>query len=194
MRRVPLTSPIRSAFTMIETLIVIVIIALVAAVVVPRAFRATDRDAELAVNSLAELISTAARRDAFASQPLALTYDVDRSRVELWGRTVDAVTGKATWKADPLTPAADAFHIQMAEISSDGVALDPDRWWYEFPQSTRRPSLVVRAVSPLTGRAWTIELPATGMRAVVSEATGARPRDEVGVIDLDASGKADAPW
>ncbi|MFZ4573168.1 MAG: type II secretion system protein [Phycisphaerales bacterium] len=193
MRR-PLRSRPPLGFTMIETLVVIVIIALAAAVVVPRAFRSTDREAELAVDALAELVSSAARRDAYASQPLALSLNPDNARVELISRAVDPASGRAAWKTDQLTPAADVLNLTITTVTSDGVELDPVRFWYEFPQSARRPSLVIKATSPVTGREWTIELPSTGTRASVSASQNARPRDEVGVTDLDASGKADAPW
>ncbi len=182
------------AFTMIEMLVVMVILAVIAAMVAPRVFRSTDRDAQAAVDSLAELVSVAARRDEFASQPLAIALDAERGKVDLWSRTVDAATGRPVWKPDPLTPSADMSALVINEVTSDGVELDARRWWYEFPQNVRRPSLVLSVASAITGHTWTVELQPTSSRAIVSDAAGMRSQDQIGAIDLDATGKADAPW
>lgn len=179
---------------MIEMLVVVVIIAVVAAAVVPRTFRTTDRDAQRAVDSLAELLSAAARRDEFASQPLAIALDSERQRIEIWSRTIDATNGKPVWKPDLLSPAVDVSALNMTEVTSEGVELDAKRWWYEFPQNARRPALVMTVSSAITGHAWTIELQPGSSRSLVSDGTGMRSQDQIGAIDLDATGKADAAW
>ena len=57
-----------------------------------------------------------------------------------------------------------------------------------------RPSLVLSVASAITGHTWTVELQPTSSRAIVSDAAGMRSQDQIGAIDLDATGKADAPW
>ncbi|MFN9993467.1 MAG: prepilin-type N-terminal cleavage/methylation domain-containing protein [Phycisphaerales bacterium] len=182
------------AFTMIEALVVIVIIAVVSAAVVPRAFRTSDREARASLDNLAELLSVAARRDAYASQPIALSGDAASQRVELWSRNQDPVNGQLAWTADILTPAATLSGIAIRAVTIDGADYDPRKWWYEFPQNVRRPTLVLTVASEVTEETWTVELLSGASRAVIVDGSGQRPIDEVGTVDLDAVGRAEAPW
>lgn len=180
-------------FTMLEMLVVIVILGLIAAVIAPRVMRTQDREAEAAVARLADLFSAAARRDEFGSQALALSIDKDRSRVELWSRTRES-GGKTQWKADPLTPAVDVSALEITGVTSGLRELDPQEWWFEFPQTSLRPSLTITARSLRSTSTWTIELPAGASQATLTQASTLRARDQIGVVDLDATGKADAAW
>jgi prepilin-type N-terminal cleavage/methylation domain-containing protein len=181
------------AFTMLEMLVVIVILGLIAAVVAPRVMRSQDREAEAAVSRLADLFSAAARRDEFGSQAIALSIDKERSRVELWSRTSES-GGRSKWKADPLTPAVDVSALEITGVTSGLRELNPDEWWFEFPQTSLRPSLTVTARSLRSTKTWTLELPAGASQATLAEASNLRARDQIGVIDLDATGKEDVAW
>ena len=63
------------AFTIVEVLVVVVLLAAVAGLVAPRLTNNAARRVTAAAESTAEALSALARRDAMLSQPLALTYD-----------------------------------------------------------------------------------------------------------------------
>lgn len=182
-----------SAFTLVEVITVIVILAVLSSLVVPRLVNWDERRAEAGVGQVADVLSGAARRHLFTTQRLALDFADGRLRV-LALRLRDAASfdaGNERWQDDPLTPAVELDGLEVADASSDGRPLDPRRFRVEFPVAEPRPAIVLRLAATRGRGTWTVSLPPTAERADVlpGDARAEDPR-----IDLDRAGLRDEAW
>lgn len=184
-----------SAFTLVELITVVVILAVLSAMVVPRVVNWDERRAESSVREVADTLSGAARRHLFSTQRLAIDFAEGRLRL-LTLRLRDPgsfSTNDQSWLEDPLTPSVQLTDLELIEASADGRALDPRRFRVDLPAAEPRPQIVLRLA--MTGgrnrTEWIIHLPPTADRAAVTT-------DDDAVfdtrLDLDRAGLRDEPW
>jgi len=179
------------AFTLIEVIVVVVLLAVVAALAVPRLAGFGGGRGRVAGEALGELLSVAARRDELTSQRIAL--DGDAARVRLLALVVPDAGGPPEWRSDVLIPDVELGGAVVTGVAADGVELDPKRWRVEFPQTSRRPSMRVLVAEASSRETWRVEMASSGSRAtVVREGSGASAAD--GSIDLDLAGRGDQAW
>ncbi len=185
---------VRRAFTVVEILVVIVLLAAVAGLVAPRLTNTSSRRVTAAAESAAETLSALARRDAMLSQPLALTYDSANNVLRTSVLQRDARTGDVAWKVDPLLPDADLLDARVVAVTSDGAEVGVDAMRIELDQYQPRPALRVVLSDAKGDNLVTVDLPASSLQATVvygdmrEQAGGSRS------IDLDDEGKERQAW
>jgi prepilin-type N-terminal cleavage/methylation domain-containing protein len=186
--------PFRSAFTMIELIVVIVMLGVLAGAVIPRMMRRSDREAEQNVRVLADLFSTAAARSAIAGQHVALWYDASGDG-RMWMETSRAASASdfetnPVWAIDPIISEQRADRLTFVSGSLGGRSLDTRKWTIEMVPGQERGMIVASFRDREGTRTWSIVLPPGTLRAQVLE--GDTPRDDS--IDLDATGMGEVPW
>ncbi len=187
------------AFTLVELVVVLIILAILAGVIAPRLLSGSSRTAEADVRRAAELVSTAGRRDSLTSQQLAIDYDGASSTLRLLvlrlPSAVDAARGApAEWVDDPLAMRVELKDVKLLSATTDGAELDPRKFRVEFKQAAVRPSLVM-VFGPSEDRpAWTVSLTPGAYRAQVISGEDRFADVDQTTIDLDLAGKSEEPW
>jgi prepilin-type N-terminal cleavage/methylation domain-containing protein len=190
------------AFTFVELVVVIVILAVVAGMVIPRLTSWKSREGELAVNIVADLLTAAAKRDTYSTQRSAIEFDASTGRFRLLALRVRDVQsfdpGGEEWVEDPLSPAAKLEGANLMSATAGIAELDPKRFQIEFPgagSAQGRPGLAL-VFADTAGQQWTVRLPSTATRAEVTPGVsraGSTTGDSY-AVDLDATGRRDDPW
>ncbi|HYD00525.1 MAG TPA: type II secretion system protein [Phycisphaerales bacterium] len=189
----------RRAFTLVEVLVVMVIIAVLAMLTVPRLIGAQARQADIEAQAVRALLSQAAQRDAVSSDPLALRFDP--ARQELAVQSLQEKDGERTWRSLPLIRALHLSSIEIAGVSADGQP-QPFDTELRIPFGGARPrpglSLLLRTSADMPGavRAWQVDLSPGQTVAVLRPVSAAAPLTppETAAIDLDEQGLRTQPW
>jgi type II secretory pathway pseudopilin PulG len=187
------------AFTMIELVLVVVVLAVTAGAIIPRLVSRDRRREELAAAVVRDAVSAAARREDFTSGGAALEFDRQAgalsvltpapSKVGEWNRAI-------VWQPDPLVPAATLAPLELAGAYSDGVRLPESRWRLVLSGLDHRPELRLVLRGSATGAVWVVLLPsdAAGASMFTGDEFSARSAGSGTSVDLDRLGLRDAPW
>jgi type II secretory pathway pseudopilin PulG len=188
--------PRLTAFTLIELVVAIIILAVMAGLIVPRLLSTADRRIRAEVESVADVVTVAARRASLSTQRVALLYDGGTSLRVMVLRAKDLSSfapGNLEWVPDMLAPVPSLNEVSVTSATADGKQLPSSSWRVEFVPSTRNPDLAI-GLEDSAGRPWTVVL---GGDSIQARAMGGTPT-QVGVqttaTDLDAGGKGDQPW
>jgi prepilin-type N-terminal cleavage/methylation domain-containing protein len=180
----------RTAFTLVETIVVIVILGVVGALVVPRLTGGESRRVRGAAETVAETLGALAARDAMLSQPLALLYDAERNALHAQVLTRE----ENEWRPDRLIPDAPLGSVRLSSVRVGHAELDTQTLRVELTQSQPREAIRVVLTDERGTNPWRAELAPGALRAVVREGDGAdAPASEEG-IDLDEAGREREPW
>ena len=182
------------AFTLVEVMVVVVILAVIAGFAMPRVLNASGRQARVSAQSLGDLLSIAARREALTSQAVCVSYDETAHRIVLYSLVTASSEGgsPASWQLDRLAPAVPLGNAVVAVVEADGAAMDPRQFRLEFTPGVRRPGYRVTLTDARGKEQWTVELPPHADQAVVGPGAGSGLFDHS--IDLDAGGAGSAAW
>jgi prepilin-type N-terminal cleavage/methylation domain-containing protein len=183
------------AFTIVELIVVVVILAVLAAAIGPRLAAMGGREVRASAMEVGDLVSVAARRDALTSQRVAIEFEGDKSRLVLMTMDVAPSGGGspvAEWREDKLIPPVLLGNTKITDASTDGVALDARGWRVEFPQGGRRPALALILSDPKGKEHWRVELPSSAAHAAISPGNALGMSDQA--VDLDAGGGGTSPW
>ena len=181
-------------FTIIEIIVVIVLLGILGAVVAPRLSSLGGKQARADAQSVAELLSIAARRDDLTSQPVAIEYDRERGTIVMLTFSPPDSSGSApVWRTDRLAPQAELRSTVVAEAQADGNELDSSHWRLEFSQNSRRPALSVLLQDTVHGDLWRVQLAAGATRATIGLGSASGVASD-GAIDLDAAGRSEEAW
>ena len=183
----------RRGFTLIELIVVTALLAIVAALVVPRLTGMGRREADVVVERLTELLAMFAYRDASGTTSCAVWLDPDGC-VTLWSLESDPKnpTDPPEWTPDRFVqPVCMPRGVELAEVRMDGRPLDGSDWRIMGSPSGERPEIYMRVV-------------ADGLESELLLASGAAvpTRTDNGVIrehvrepiDLDKAGMDREPW
>ncbi|HYE03017.1 MAG TPA: type II secretion system protein [Phycisphaerales bacterium] len=192
------------AFTLVEVIVVIILLAVFAGLTVPRLGAGTRRRLEVQAEEVRGLISVFAARHATGSEPLALELDPESRAAHLLVRRAPTGPrpGPPAWTPDPLNSPAEFPDLALVSVRLGGQSLAPSAggWSILFSPTDPRPDLSIWLVAA-SGRAgdpgWRIDLPGAGTTASLAPAaagTSAAPEPSAGVIDLDAAGRSTQPW
>lgn len=179
----------RRAFSLVELVVVIVLLAIAAAVVLPRMVSGSGREVRSRADAIASLLSTAARRDSLTSQRVGVEYSLEDAQL----RVVVLTSGErgSVWSRDPLTPPVSLGITRVIEATSNGVPLPEEGWRIELAQSGIRPSIQVMVGASPDQDVYRVVLAPGAIEAVIYQGSAALP-DET--IDLDAAGGEDSAW
>lgn len=185
-------SPTSPAFTLIELVVVIVLLGIFAAAVAPRFISLSARRAESDVNAVAALISAAATRDEFTSQPIALTFDSQTSRLSMLTVQAASADTNGTWKQDPIVAPVTLGEAHFVSIQSGVQTLDPQNWRLEFPQIEPREKLTIELADASNEANWVLILSPTATAAALYKGTERDLSNDES--DLDQMGKEEDSW
>lgn len=181
------SSTARTGFTLLELVVVIILLALAAALTIPRALAAGGRAADREAEGTQRLLTAVAQRRHLSPEPLALRYDSATRRFEV-----------LSTRARAGSFAIDAFirPVQLTRTTFTGGALGasvlPARgFWADLSVAGPGDALALDLESTDGSRAWRIEL-APG--AVAARRSGGGGTEPGGPIDLDAAGRAEEAW
>ncbi len=189
------------AFTFVELVVVIVIVSIVAGLVIPRITSWKSRQGELSVYAVADLLSAAAKRDVYSTQPAAVEFDAKGGLRLMALQVTNAASfdpGAEVWVQDPLTPAANLAGVHLLAGAAGPQELDPKKFRVEFPGAggaQGRPGVAL-LFGDDEGQRWLVKLPPMGTRAEVVPNAAAKglPTIDADAIDLDATGMRDEAW
>lgn len=198
------------AFTLVEMIVVIIILAVLASVIAPRLSGQTERAAEGEAVAVQRLLTAAAERAALTGgQGVGIQYVRGErgSTISIVQRqTAPAGSAQLTdpaWRPDALAAPVELSHLELKHAAADGRRLDSSRWLVPMGGAQARPAIGLSlAPRDTAGRfGFHIELTpdatVASRRAVsASEAGGpARPLlTPDRMIDLDATGRGDSTW
>ncbi len=146
----------RRAFTLIEVIIAVAIIAIMAAMIVPRITRTTKSEHDLVIDRMMDLLSLYAFREATSSQQVALWQDPETRWFTLLvaERNLDAGgesrNSRAEWFADRrLQPVALPDGMELADLIVDGLDVVGTDWVIATVPGGGRPAIEMHLVSPV---------------------------------------------
>ena len=185
------------AFTLIELICVVLILSVIAGLIVPRISTGDARANQTRAQSIADLLSAIARKDALADEPMRLRFDRERRTLQLLVLRKREGDRRAQWTRDPLIPDVDVDQITPRTLYLNGIAQSPDRWTIRFPQNENRPSIALE-LAPVDAteqsRTWIAELLPYETKASLRTSGANTDPMRNRLVDLDAVGRGDSPW
>lgn len=182
------------AFTLIELIVVVVILAITAVAVVPKFTGTLRQESSNAVDRVAELMRLFAYRQALGSQQVALWRDGADGRIHLIVKDVDPAdpTSAPEWRADRFAaPVALPEGLELLEIRKDDQRVDPSEWTIASVPGGERPKVEIRLAGH--GVDATVVLPPGSPSVVRVDADKPEPFARA-QIDLDQAGRSREPW
>lgn len=206
---------VRTAFTLMEAVVVIVIIGILASVMVPRVLSAGQRQAELEAKAVRNLLTVAADKATVMHRPVAIDYveattgtNGHGARLSIWVQrednkaAADAVgSARVKWEQDRMSEMVELTRLRVAQALEDGGVMAGGKWRVSFTPGHPRAALELRLepISQRDGPVWTVALKPDDTAASLgsgADAKGATPSAAVPArtIDLDDAGQGDAKW
>lgn len=186
-------------FTLIELIVVMIIIGVIAGMTIPRMFGSSARAALAEAENVQRLLTIAAERDAYGSEPLALEYsEADQTLTILARRDSSAGSGQGQWMPDRVLLPVFLSKVRVAGAWEGGRALPRKSWRVVFSKLELRPLLSIQLESLSTDSrgakpTWQITLSPEASTATRELGVGRLVPDSR-VIDLDLTGKGDKSW
>jgi prepilin-type N-terminal cleavage/methylation domain-containing protein len=184
----------RAAFTLIEAIIVVAILAILASIVVPRFAAVRRSEDRLAADRMEDLMRMWAFRNSVMTQQVGIWRNPDNGLVTLMIRDIDPLRpdDPPVWQQDRLSmefalPDSTAF----VEVLIDGEPQDPAEWFVQSNADGSRPRFEVALEGPSgITRLW-IEPFTSGVRRLDPSARDAAVRMP---RDLDREIGERTPW
>lgn len=183
-----------AAFTLVETIVVIVIISLLAGLIVPRLVAPASRQGAGEADAVRGLLGLVAQRASLGGQPAALAFDADAATLALLTGAADQ-GGAAVWTRSPLAPPVTLAAARIESFAVDGqVTAGGTSWRVEFLPGAPRPA--VSLLLAAGDRAWQIDLDSGDLSAALLDlpSAGAWSPSPSRAVDLDAQGRRQTPW
>lgn len=187
-------------FTLIELIVVMIIIGVIAGMTVPRMFGSSARAAQAEAENVQRLLTIAAERDAYGSEPLAVEYsENDQSLRILTLRNSAGEGGQAQWVPERVLLPVFLSKVRVSSAWEGGRALPRKSWRVAFNKLEQRPLIVVQLESLAAESAgakptWYISLGPEASSASRESGAGGPALSDGRVIDLDLAGKGDKAW
>ena len=179
-------------------MVVVVILAIMSTLAIPRLTGTTRRTFELSVDQVADLLTMYAQRDNLGQKPVGLWYDADRRQLEMVVLDVDEAgpDGEADWRSDGFVKPVrfpDEVDGRNLLVFADGESLDisdPTRPLYHTP-GENRPTLEITLQS--TDEAYQATLILTP-HAIAPRRVDDQTLNVRAPVDLDAAGRSREEW
>ncbi len=186
----------RRGFTLIELTVVVLLLALMAGITVPRLVGQEKRVLNHAADEVADLLMMYAQRAAHAQRPAGIALDPDGSRLSLLVLDIDAARPDepAEWRIDPFVRP-----VRLPELADDGVLafaagerVDIAQWPISSFPGQERDTVEIRLIAG-DGSTRSIVLPGHAIVPFQVERT-----DELLAqrqpVDLDQAGRNREDW
>lgn len=192
-------------FTMVETIVVVVLLSVAAGLIATRMRFDPDRRGEAEAARVASLLESAAARAAFTAQKTCVRFERGKGdgaggggrlavEVALPTDRMNFDVQEVSWAPDSLEPTVNLEHTTLERSESDGFPLDPGGWRIEFEGSGRQSGVEIVLKSTETNTRWTVVLASHAPRAAVLTGPVNDATDVGESIDLDGIGLGDAAW
>ncbi len=190
--------PVRRAFTLIEVIVVVMLLAILSSMIVPRLIGNEGRANQLAADRVADLLIMFAQREALSSRPAGIWLDADRNWIVLVTLDVDPSRPDepAEWQQDrsvrpvklPPTIPPDGVLATM-----DGQPIDIRQWPIATEPGRPRPWVEI-ALYPDEGPVMTVVLPPHAIAPYLLNREGESMIALREPVDLDATGRHREDW
>ena len=182
---------IRSGFTLLEIIVVIMIMVVMAAMILPRMTGNQNREFTLAVEKVNDVVLMFAHRVSTSNQPVALRYDPQTKQFELL--TKKSEDGEYFWGLDPLAAPVKLpswLDSDAITIFVDGEIADTTQWPITTTPGETRP--LIEVALNWEEHSALISLPSHAMGPNIwFDGVG---NDPLIPIDLDAQGRGREEW
>jgi prepilin-type N-terminal cleavage/methylation domain-containing protein len=181
-------------FTLIELVVVVVILAVAAAMVVPRFSGTARQEADNAIERVEDLLRMFAFRESLGVQQVALWRDPVDGRIHLLTKDAPEPGSDEVpdWRPDRFaSPVALPEGLELATLEVDDDSRDPGEWIIPSVPGGERPQIEVRLVGH--GFDTTVTLPSGGTGVVRVDADKPAPVARF-PVDLNRQGRGDEPW
>ena len=182
----------RRGFTLLELVVVATLMALVAAIVVPRLTGMARREGDVAAERVAELLSLFALRDNSGSVLSSIWMDGDC--MGLWTKRLEAgrPAEEVAWEPDALVqPVCMPRGVILEEVRSDGQLLPSGNWRIMGSPSGERPRIEMRLIADGFDSVLVLH-PGAGVPTRIDN--GVQREGAHAPIDLDQKGLDREPW
>jgi prepilin-type N-terminal cleavage/methylation domain-containing protein len=188
----------RSAFTLIEMMVVVIVIAIVATMVLPRLVGQQRRQFQLTTDRVADLLTMFAQREALSGgQPVGIWHDKQRHALALMVLGIDPQDpdAPAEWRLDrmvrpikfPNTIAVDGG----VTVLMDGQPVDISEWPIATEPGRLRPAVTINLITN-DGDTRTLVLAGHSLSPFVDDGRTRIVLREP--IDLDGTGRHREDW
>jgi prepilin-type N-terminal cleavage/methylation domain-containing protein len=189
--------PNAAAFTLIEVIIVVAIVAILAAMTVPRLLNQDRRRLQEAADGVSDLLIMFALRESLSDRPVGIWHDAERNWIVLMmlDRTEGDDGEPATWQQDHAVKPVKLpliVPVDGVQAFADGEPIDFGQWTIVTEPGRPRPGVEI-TLSTDDGLLRTIVLPAHAISPYESE-TGYELVEHRSPIDLDAEGRHREDW
>lgn len=189
----------RRAFTLIEVIVAVVILAVLSVMIVPRLTRTTKAEHENAVEKMSDLLSMFAFRDATSSQQIALWQDPETGWFAMLTKdrnplatSEDGERSKYEWVTDiRLAPIALPRGMELADLLIDGVEVLGSDWLIPSIPGGGRPSIEMHLLSGSIDTVLRLDSNSMAPTRVDAGGNAVQTRE---IIDLDQYGTRDEKW
>ena len=145
------TSPIRFGFTLIEMIVVIIVMAIMATLILPRLFGNDRRQFQNVADQVSDLLMMYAQRESLGTKPVGLWENTERRQLELMTLEVfdDSVELQSGWVIDrTVRPVSLPNDVSILDVQADGESVDLSEWPMQSPPGQLRPSLAIILEGP----------------------------------------------
>ena len=184
-------------FTLLEVMVVVLILALLATITVPRVTGMARREFDLAADQVADLLTMFAQRDNLGQRPVGLWYDESRRSLALV--VLDVIDPEsrteADWQIDPFVDPVrlpDIVDASSLMVMADGEAAYIADWPLSHTPGEARPTIEVYFQSFDRSHRVTLVLQPYDVAPQRMDRSG-RAQARL-PVDLDAAGRSREDW
>lgn len=182
----------RRGFTLLELVVVAALLALVAAMVVPRLTGMARREADVAAERVTELLSMFALRDNSGSTLTSIWLEngcmVLKNRLVEPGQPDEEALWEPDWFVQPVCMPEG---VGLEEVRCNGQLLPAEEWRVMGSPSGERPSIEIRLVAEGFDSLITLQ---PGASLPTRMDNGVQRETSRAAIDLDLKGLDREPW
>ena len=184
----------RRAFTIIEVVIVVLVLAVLASVVIPRLGGVGRRTEKLTVDRVGNLLAAFSYRDSMASGSSAIEYDANQHSLILLllRRDPQSDSEQEIWMRDVLSPVVMLPETIELKAFEDGEMLPNGDWALLTNMDGTRPKIEFQLVGENVNASLMLDPWAQTPSVVDENAPNAAILSDA--IDLDAVGQDKDPW
>ena len=180
-----------------ELIIVIIVLAIIMSLTIPRLVGHGRRELDLAAQELLDMLTMFAQREATEQRPIALWHDSDRNWIVLMVLDGDPADPEAPadWRVDPyVSPVKLPSSVDWQNVyaTADGESADFRKWPITTQLGEPRPAIEISFANQ-DGLTKTVVLPAHALAPYRQDGAGSYANLRF-PIDLDAAGRRQEDW